>query len=415
MAGTLFSKAMIEFGINTQNALQQLNGFQQKFANGIGQMKSLLLGFVGFQGLRGAYNTLTDLVDVANKWNLPVEKVSQFTNLFTQFGGSAEEAVASLDKFQEMANQLRFHSSGPLKELSAILRTNLSNKDYMGVIQSIRSQWAQLNTAARAEVQRILGVSGDAMRRMLASSDQEFAAALKNSEKFGKLTAQNAEKLFEMRKSLAETKQAMTMAMAPVLEALLPIVNALRDMAMWFNGLSDSSKQFVAWAVIIVPTALKVAGSIMKIVGAFKLLKGLGAVGTATKVAGTAAAGAGVGGAVAAGGAIAGTVAGLGYLVYKGYELENEQKNRTDGEKAYLNNLVAQITGINPKVHSTPNMSMVSPENSGRMSDWVGKSSPTNNVTQTINIYGIKGAEDIAPALRSVVMQNMSPTQGYGG
>ena len=188
MAGTLFSKAMIEFGLNTQNALQQLTSFQQRFANGIGQMKSLLVGFVGFQGLRGAYNTLTDLVDVANKWDLPVEKVSQFTNLFTQFGGSAEEAVASLDKFQEMANQLRFHSSGPLKELSAILRTNLSNKDYMGVIQAIRSQWGQLNASARAEVQRMLGVSSDAMRRMLASSDQEFAAALKNSEKFGKLT-----------------------------------------------------------------------------------------------------------------------------------------------------------------------------------------------------------------------------------
>lgn len=413
MAGTLFSKAMIEFGLNTQNALQQLTSFQQRFANGIGQMKSLLVGFVGFQGLRGAYNTLTDLVDVANKWNLPVEKVSQFTNLFTQFGGSAEEAVASLDKFQEMANQLRFHSSGPLKELSAILRTNLSNKDYMGVIQAIRSQWGQLNASARAEVQRILGVSSDAMRRMLASSDQEFAAALKNSEKFGKLTAQNAEKLFEMRKSLAETKQAMTMAMAPVLEALLPIVNALRDMAMWFNGLSDSSKQFVAWAVIIVPTALKVAGSIMKIVGAFKLLKGLGAVGTATKAAGAAAAGAGIGGAVATGGAIAGTVAGLGYLIHKNLELEERQRNRTDGEKAYLNNLVSQITGINPKVHPNANMSIASPEHSGGMNDWVGKSSPTNNVTQTINIYGIKGAEDIAPALRSVVMQNMSPTQGY--
>ena len=413
MAGTLFSKAMIEFVLNTQNALQQLTSFQQRFANGIGQMKSLLVGFVGFQGLRGAYNTLTDLVDVANKWDLPVEKVSQFTNLFTQFGGSAEEAVASLDKFQEMANQLRFHSSGPLKELSAILRTNLSNKDYMGVIQAIRSQWGQLNASARAEVQRMLGVSSDAMRRMLASSDQEFAAALKNSEKFGKLTAQSAEKLFEMRKSLAETKQAMTIAMAPVLEALLPIVNALRDMAMWFNGLSDSSKQFVAWSVIIVPTALKVAGSIMKIVGAFKLLKGLGAVGTATKAAGAAAAGAGIGGAVAAGGAIAGTVAGLGYLIHKNLELEERQRNRTDGEKAYLNNLVSQITGINPKVHPNANMSIASPEHSGNMNDWVGKSSPTNNVTQTINIYGIKGAEDIAPALRSVVMQNMSPTQGY--
>lgn len=412
MAGTLFSKAMIEFGVNTQGALQQLNGFQQKFANGIGQMKSLLVGFIGFQGLRGAYNSLTDLVDVANKWNLPVEKVSAFTNLFTQFGGSAEEAVASLDKFQEMANQLRFHSSGPLKELSAILRTNLADKDYMGVINAIRGQWGQLNANARAEVQNILGVDSDAMRRMLSASNEEMANALKNSEKFGKLTAKNAEELFKMRKALAETKQALTVAMAPVLEALLPIVNALRDMAMWFNGLSDSSKKFVAWSVIIIPTALKVAGAIMKIVGAFKLLKVASAVGVGTKAAGAAAAGSAVGSAALAGGAVAGTVAGLGYLAYKGYELEEKQRNRTDSEKAYLNNILSQITGINPKVHPNKNMSPASPEHSGAYSDWVGKQTPAN-VTQTINIYGVRGAEDIAPALRSVAMQNISPIQGY--
>lgn len=412
MAGTLFSKAMIEFGVNTQGALQQLNGFQQKFANGIGQMKSLLVGFIGFQGLRGAYNSLTDLVDVANKWNLPVEKVSAFTNLFTQFGGSAEEAVASLDKFQEMANQLRFHSSGPLKELSAILRTNLADKDYMGVINAIRGQWGQLNANARAEVQNILGVDSDAMRRMLSASNEEMANALKNSEKFGKLTAKNAEELFKMRKALAETKQALTVAMAPVLEAMLPIVNALRDMAMWFNGLSDSSKKFVAWSVIIIPTALKVAGAIMKIVGAFKLLKVASAVGVGTKAAGAAAAGSAVGGAALAGGAVAGTVAGLGYLAYKGYELEEKQRNRTDSEKAYLNNILSQITGINPKVHPNKNMSPASPEHSGAYSDWVGKQTPAN-VTQTINIYGVRGAEDIAPALRSVAMQNISPIQGY--
>ena len=412
MAGTLFSKAMIEFGVNTQGALQQLNGFQQKFANGISQMKSLLVGFIGFQGLRGAYNGLTDLVDVANKWNIPVEKVSAFTNLFTQFSGSAEEAVASLDKFQEMANQLRFHSSGPLKELSAILRTNLADKDYMGVINAIRGQWGQLNANARAEVQNILGVDSDAMRRMLAASNEEMAAALENSEKFGKLTAKNAEELFKMRKALAETKQALTVAMAPVLEALLPIVNALRDMAMWFNGLSDSSKQFVAWSVIIIPTALKVAGAIMKIVGAFKLLKVASAVGGVTKAAGAASAGSAVGGAALAGGAIAGTVAGLGYLIHENLELEKRQRNRTDSEKAYLNNMLSQITGINPKVHPTANMSPASVEHSGALSDWVGKQSPAN-VTQTINIYGIRGAEDIAPALRSVAMQNISPIQGY--
>ena len=250
MAGSLFSNAIINFTVNTQNALSQITGFQQKFQNSVGQMKTLIAGFVGYQGLRGAYDTLTHIVDTADKWNIPVEKVSKFSNLFTEFGGSTDEAVNALEKFQEMANQLRFHSSGPLRELSAVLRTNLGNKDYMGVIQALRGQWGHLTSEAQAEVQNMLGLDSAAMRRMLSASNEEFAKALKNSEKFNVVTEEQAKKIREMRKALAEVKQTLMQTAIPVLEALKPLLDVVRDLAMAFNSLDKNVQKAIVYGLL---------------------------------------------------------------------------------------------------------------------------------------------------------------------
>lgn len=260
MAGTLFSKAVISFDVNTAAALQQLDNFKQRFSSGIGQLKGLIAGFVGFQGLRGAYQGLLDIVDVANKWNIPVEKVSQFANLFTQFGGSADEATTALENFQNMANQLRFHSSGPLKELSAVLRTNLANKDYMGLISALRSQWGGLSDNARAEVQDMLGVDGDAMRRILAADDAEFADALTKAEKLGKITADNAVALHQMRVAAAEAKQALMMAVVPILEALKPLFNVVRDISVWFGTLDPRLRKTIGVLVLGLPVLKTLLG-----------------------------------------------------------------------------------------------------------------------------------------------------------
>ena len=271
MAGKLFSNAVINFTINTQNALQQLTGFQQKFAAGMGQMKTLLAGFIGFQGLRGAYNGLTKLVDVADKWNMPVEKVSRFANVFTEFGGSAEEAYETLDRFQNMANQLKFHSSGPLRELSAVLRANFANKDYQGAINTLRSQWGLLASDAQAEVLNMLGMDSAALRRMLSASNAEMQEAIKNAERFSVITEDQAASVREMRKSFAEMKQTLTQAMIPVLEALQPLVNLLRDIAMAWNDLDDGLKKSITTGILSAIVLTRVT----KLIGALTSMGGI--------------------------------------------------------------------------------------------------------------------------------------------
>lgn len=449
-AGTVFSNAIINFVANTQGALQQITGFQQKFSSAIGQMKTLVAGFIGFQGLKGAYSNLTQLIDTADKWNIPVEKVSQFSNLFAEFGGTTEEATSTLEKFQQMANQLKFHSSGPLRELSAILRTNLANKDYMGVIKALRSQWGSLNSDAQAEVQNMLGLDSAAMRRMLSSSDKEFAEALKRSEKFGTVTKATADSIKEMRVALAETKQALVMLAVPFLEFIKPVIGFVRDLVTWINQLPAGVKQFAVAAIMLYPVISKLTS----IVGTlFAVIKAGSIASLATPV-----------GLITAG--ITALAAGA-YLLYKNWDQVvakfNEWQEKYPAFKAGIDALVdvfkvwwtitkgvfdtlvgiIQVLGkvgqfvydlfggwhkeLTPEQKAQSNdwlaqNGLIPSENTARTMSYVNENSTdshntkiVDNKTQTINIYGVQGAEDMMTRLQSIPQQSLTPTMGTQG
>lgn len=445
-AGTVFSNAIINFVANTQGALQQITGFQQKFSSAIGQMKALVAGFVGFQGLRGAYNNLTQLIDTADKWNIPVEKVSRFSNLFAEFGGTTEEATSTLEKFQQMANQLKFHSSGPLRELSAVLQTNLANKDYMGVIKALRGQWGHLNSDAQAEIQNMLGLDSAAMRRMLSASDKEFAEAIKRSEKFGVVTKQTADSIKKIRVALAETKQALVMLAVPFLEFIRPIIGFVRDLVTWINQLPAGIKQFAAAAIMLYPIISK----LMSVVSAlFAVIKG-GAIASLVSPVGLITAG------------IAALAAGI-YVLYQNWNKVvakfNEWKEKYPAFKACVDGLVAvfntlwqilkgvfdifsKIGGALSKIGKfvwngpeqlTPEQKtqandwlaengLIPSENTARTMSYVNQNSTdshntkiVDNKTQTINIYGVQGAEDMMSRLQSIPQQSLTPTMGTQG
>ena len=249
MAGSLFSKAVIEFNLNAQNAIGQVDSFQKKFTSSISTVKSALIGFIGYQGLKAATDSLTRLSDTADKWQIPVEKVSKFSNLFAQFGGSTDEAVSSLENFQTLANDLKFNSSGALRDLSAKLRVNLNNKDFEGVILAIKSQWQYLSKDAKAEVQNIIGASAP-LRRMLDASSKDFKVAEDRALRFGLVSENNANAIQKLRVALSEVRQVLTLLAVPVLEILRPFVEVLRDIAVVINDLPGPVKKLAAGLLI---------------------------------------------------------------------------------------------------------------------------------------------------------------------
>ena len=427
MAGSMFSNIVVSFFVNTQQAIGALQDLGTKADNITGKLLGGIAAVAGIKGLKGYYDQLIKIIETSEKWNIPVEDLYKFTNLFSQFGGTAEEAVATVEQLQKLSNALSFHSNGAFKELSALIGQNLQAKNFAGAIAAIRKEFNRLaadpnGRNAQAELLDMIGTQYPALLRMLRANNKEYEEALKRAEKMRTLTKEHAEDLKTADIKLAVIKQKWQGISEVILRLFEPVVDALYWITNKIEKLPDVVIQAlgIIGAVLgafIAKWSLKVAGSaIGKLLG----LGGTTAATTAGTTAGTAttagatAAGVGAGATAALVGTAAlgvGTVAGIGYLAYEDYQREQRAKNRTADEKAYLNNIISQIMN-QPEDEQEPMMSKVPIEQTFNPADWAGKMSPTTNNDNrqvTINIYGVNGAEDMMSRLRGLPANNMSP------
>ena len=268
---SLFSDAVINFFVNSKDAENSLGGLEKKFnqtvnsiQNGlIGKLGGITAGVLGIKSITQVYDETLKLVNLSERWNLPVEKVSQFANAFAQFGGDADSAIGMIETLQQAANSLRFESSGPLKDLSAIMGTNLFNKDYLGAIKALRSEFRTLNKNAQVKVTDMLG--GDiTLQRMLKASDEEFAAILEKSQKFGTISEKTASSMRKLDRSLATIKQAFKAISGASLERLVPVFDKLSGF-MENLALSSDNVKVGILGILGAVTLLGPALSVLKV------------------------------------------------------------------------------------------------------------------------------------------------------
>lgn len=274
-----FSTATIQLFLNTAGAKDALSGFQRKFDSTIANIGKVALGLLGVRGLGGIYNQMQQIVQLSERWQLPVEKVSQFANAFSLFGGNAEGAAQTIEKFQQLANNLKFHSSGALRDLSAIIGVNLNNKDYFGVINAIRSQFGNLNKDAQVEVLDMLGMDDIALQRMLKASDAEFNQAMTEASEMGVVTDDLAKSLRDIEIGWARLKASLIAAFAPMLESLKPVLDGLNRLLNWFNKLDPKTKQWVA-KILTAVVAIKSLGAALKLLNLGGMIGGLAGLAT---------------------------------------------------------------------------------------------------------------------------------------
>lgn len=268
---SMFSDAIINIWLNTGDAKKQLDGLQGAFAktadkiqnNFIAKLGGLALGGVGIKGLTNVYDEALKIQNLAESWNLPVEKVSAFTNAFSLLGGSTDDALGAIDKLQNLSNQLKFDSSGALRELSAVIGTNLFNKDYQGAIDALRQNFGALNTDAQKKVVDMLGIDNLPFMRMLKLTDAEYAETNKKAQEFGVLTEKAAQSLRSMEISLSTIRQALKAVSYPVLEKLAPVLDKISAGMERVAFLSPEVKTGIVGilgAVTLLSPALKTAG-----------------------------------------------------------------------------------------------------------------------------------------------------------
>ena len=449
MAGTVGSTGTISIFVNVAQALANLDKFQKSFDNGISRMRNMVVGFIGARGLKGYYDSLMSIIDLADRWHLPVEKVSAWINLFSQFGGSTEEALSSFERLQSLANDLKFSSNGAFRELSAILNTNLQKKDYMGAVKALREGMKGLSNDAKTEVMRRLGFDSAAIQRMLEASDEEFAEALKSAQEFGVLNEESAQSLRDMCQTIADIKQILLDIAIPFVKAIQPVLKAARDVLKWFGDLSPDIKEFIA-QLIVAFTILK------QLFSSRVFLASLGTIGLFVDVANGIYEGikkAREEGATLEN--ILDTMASHSYALNIslkiGYKLGEwlsdlivnvkqaiaahelwisphfgpifgersqqllhvqrwlaEHQNSNNYERTLKNYQIAQ-SQYNAELRRRGRELYGKP-------DWVEKQSPitnNDNRSMTFNIYGVDGASDLENRLRTIINNNVSPVTGW--
>ncbi len=289
---SMFSDAIINIWLNVGDAKKQLDGLQGAFAktadkiqnNFIAKLGGLALGGVGIKGLTNVYDEALKIQNLAESWNLPVEKVSAFTNAFSLLGGSTDDALGAIDKLQNLSNQLKFDSSGALRELSAVIGTNLFNKDYQGAIDALRQNFGALNTDAQKKVVDMLGIDNLPFMRMLKLTDAEYAETNKKAQEFGVLTEKASEALRGMEISLATIRQAFQAIAYPVLEKLAPVLDKISAGMERVAFLSPEVKTGIVGilgAVTLLSPALKTAGFLFGSVFSFSTVGITAAAGAA--------------------------------------------------------------------------------------------------------------------------------------
>lgn len=418
MAGSLFSNAVISFFVNTKQAESALGNLQRTFTSNTSKMIGAIGAFAGVKGLKGTYDQLQKIVQVSEKWNLPIEDLSRFVNLFSQFGGDADEAVASVERLQQLANDLSFHSNGAFKELSALISTNLQHKDYQGAIDSIRRVFGQLandpnGRNAQAELVRMIGTDNPAMLRMLRASNDEYAKMVEQASTMRTVTQDMADSLTEADKKLADIKQRWTNIGAVALQTFEPVLNVAQDVTKWLEGLPDK----VIQTFTVITTILSGFSAKWAMTGIGKLL-GIGgtaaATTTAASTAGAATAGAG-GAALSAGTVAAGaTAAAIVGALYPTAAGETPEQLATLGAN---NNSISGDLGTKEAQTENEiqrNLYLMRQMATKQLKDekWGASKVPTtnnDNRSVTINIYGVDGAADMMERLRGLPMNNMSP------
>lgn len=293
---SMFSDAIINIWLNVGDAKKQLDGLQGAFAktadkiqnNFIAKLGGLALGGVGIKGLTSVYDEALKIQNLAESWNLPVEKVSAFTNAFSLLGGSTDDALNTVNSLQQAANQLSFHSSGPFRELSAVIRQNLFKKDYQGAIEAIRREYSRLSKEpgrnGQKELLNMLGIDNLPFMRMLKLTDAEYAETNKKAQEFGVLTEKATQSLRSMEISLSTIRQALKAVSYPVLEKLAPVLDKISAGMERVAFLSPEVKTGIVGilgAVTLLSPALKTAGFLFGSVFSFSTVGITAAAGAA--------------------------------------------------------------------------------------------------------------------------------------
>ena len=278
-------QAVIDFLVNTQNALKQIDKFKSKINRAADSIKGSLTGklgaigtaFLGLSSIKQVYDRTLQLSNIAQTFDLPIEKVSLFANQLSMFGGSSEEAAEAITNLEQAIVDLRTTGGGALRDVAAQVGISLYNSrgeimSSMEIIDQLRVRFRGLNKDAQVKVAQQLGLGSPAALRLLRASDEEYKKLTEDAKKFGLINKETQDRVIKMQRTFAMLSQSFTALGASLIDTFSPLFDALTSAMNWLANQSSVVKGIVVGLV----ATLGLISPIISVVGglatAFKLV-----------------------------------------------------------------------------------------------------------------------------------------------
>lgn len=283
----MFKEAVINFFINGKQATQQLNQLKANFKTAANDIKNSMLIKVGTFGtalfglgaVREVYNQTKELANFSQKFNLPVEEVSKFSNVLSQFGGSSEDTRNALGNIEQAITDFKTMGGGALKSVSSQIGISMYNmngkiKNSIQIIGDLRQKFKGLNQDAQLKVAQELGLTDPASLRMLKASDAEYKKMTEQANKMSIVSKKNADTVLRVQALLSRIKQTLYSIGTTLLTYLEPVLNKVAEWFEKFNSLSEESKKKIVLLGVGFAALMPAISILTQIFNAIKLIKG---------------------------------------------------------------------------------------------------------------------------------------------
>lgn len=295
------NNAIINFLFNSQGALKELENFKTKFSQTTNAIKNSFVGNLGAVGtaigavssIKKVYDETKKLADFSLLYNTPVEQVSKFANVLSQFGGSTSSTINQLTAVEEAISNLRLHGGGALKELATTAGISMMNidgsiKSAEQIITDLRDSWGDLNDYAKREVLQKLNIFDPSIYRYLSASNEELQEASVQASKFGVITQKSVDAVNKMDKSLAIIKQSFLTIGISLLGSSLPIIEKISQGMEWLASQSEETRTTILGIVGAIGFLSPATRIISGVVNVLSGLLGMGTsiIGVFAKIAG---------------------------------------------------------------------------------------------------------------------------------
>jgi hypothetical protein len=236
----VFNKKNVEKGIN--EIKEDFKGIGGAVAKGLGVPKlGLISGVAGaIYGLKQVYNILGDVGNMADKFSLPVETVSKFSNLMSLVGANTNEALASFEKLQ--GGIVDFHTTGEgwIRDFSSTFAVSMDNvKTTDGLLNSLRNTYKTLqNDDQRAKFNMIVG--DEKLLRLVHMQNDEYDKAINKRGGMRTITAEQVKGARDLDIALAQLKNAGVGLGATFMPLLKYVSILLNGVVEGFSVLTNS-------------------------------------------------------------------------------------------------------------------------------------------------------------------------------